>query len=142
MQRACSTALEVIYLHPRKTKTHRESFDLGYCAGLMKGVYENLTGGVDFCPPDGASLRKITELTVNFVKAHPELKDKDSADIVRWATVSHATRQTLRVTLLQARENTEQRLAYMQPNFRGSGPYTVRLRPGFDVSRDGLAVSL
>jgi Rap1a immunity proteins len=85
VQRACSTALEVNYLHPRKTKTHRESFDLGYCLGLIKGVYENLNGEVDFCPADNVSLRQITEVTLDFVKAHPELKDRDSADIVRWA---------------------------------------------------------
>ena len=53
--------------------------------GLIKGVYENLNGEVDFCPADHVSIRKVTELTVSFVRAHPELKDKDSADIVRWA---------------------------------------------------------
>jgi Rap1a immunity proteins len=85
VQRACSTALDLNYLHPRKVKTHREAFDLGYCLGLIKGVYENLNGEVDFCPTDGVSIRKVTELTVSFVQTHPELKDKDSADIVRWA---------------------------------------------------------
>jgi len=85
LQRACSTALDLNYLHPRKVKTQREAFDLGYCLGLIKGVYENLNGEVDFCPTDGVSIRKVTELTVSFVQAHPDLKDKDSADIVRWA---------------------------------------------------------
>jgi hypothetical protein len=85
IQRACSTALDLNYLHPRKVKTQREAFDLGYCLGLIKGVYENLNGEVDFCPTDGVSIRKVTELTVSFVQAHPDLKDKDSADIVRWA---------------------------------------------------------
>jgi hypothetical protein len=85
IQRACSTALDLNYLHPRKVKTHREAFDLGYCLGLIKGVYENLNGEVDFCPTDGVSIRKVTELTVSFVQTHPDLKDKDSADIVRWA---------------------------------------------------------
>ena len=85
IQRACSTALDLNYLHPRKVKTQREAFDLGYCLGLIKGVYENLNGEVDFCPTDGVSIRKATELTVSFVQAHPDLKDKDSADIVRWA---------------------------------------------------------
>jgi hypothetical protein len=85
LQRACSTALDLNYLHPRKVKTHREAFDLGYCLGLIKGVYENLNGEVDFCPTDGVSIRNVTELTVNFVQAHPDLKDKDSADIMRWA---------------------------------------------------------
>jgi hypothetical protein len=85
LQRACSTALDLNYLHPRKVKTQREAFDLGYCLGLIKGVYENLNGEVDFCPTDGVSIRKATELTVSFVQAHPDLKDKDSADIVRWA---------------------------------------------------------
>jgi hypothetical protein len=42
IQRACSTGLDLNYLHPRKVKTHREAFDLGYCLGLIKGVYENL----------------------------------------------------------------------------------------------------
>ena len=51
IQRACSTALDLNYLHPRKVKTQREAFDLGYCLGLVKGVYENLNGEVDFCPP-------------------------------------------------------------------------------------------
>ncbi len=85
IQRACSTALDLNYLHPRKVKTQREAFDLGYCLGIIKGVYENLNGEVDFCPADHVSIRKVTELTVSFVRAHPELKDKDSADIVRWA---------------------------------------------------------
>jgi hypothetical protein len=85
IQRACSTALDLNYLHPRKVKTEREAFDLGYCLGLIKGVYENLNGEVDFCPADDVSIRKAAELTVSFVQAHPELKDKDSADIVRWA---------------------------------------------------------
>ncbi len=86
IQRACSTALDPEdYLHPRKVKTHREAFDLGYCLGLVKGVYENLNGEVVFCPTDGVSIRKVTELTVSFVQTHPDLKDKDSADIVRWA---------------------------------------------------------
>jgi hypothetical protein len=85
LQRACSTALDLNYFHPRKVKTQREAFDLGYCLGLIKGVYENLNGEVDFCPTDGVSIRKVTELTVSFVQAHPDLKDKDSADIVRWA---------------------------------------------------------
>jgi len=85
IQRACSTALDLNYLHPRKVKTQREAFDLGYCLGLIKGVYENLNGEVDFCPTDSVSIRKVTELTVSFVQAHPDLKDKDSADIVRWA---------------------------------------------------------
>jgi hypothetical protein len=52
---------------------------------MIKGVYENLNGDVDFCPTDHASVRKVVELTIGFVQAHPELKDKDSADIVRWA---------------------------------------------------------
>ena len=85
VQRACSTALDLNYFHPRKVKTQREAFDLGYCLGLIKGVYENLNGEVDFCPTDGVSIRKVTELTVSFVQAHPDLKDKDSADVVRWA---------------------------------------------------------
>ena len=85
LQRACSTALDLNYLHPRKVKTQREAFDLGYCLGLIKGVYENLNGEVDFCPTEGVSIRKATELTVSFVQTHPDLKDKDSADIVRWA---------------------------------------------------------
>jgi hypothetical protein len=85
IQRACSTALDLNYLHPRKVKTQREAFDLGYCLGLIKGVYQNLNGEVDFCPTDGGSIRKVAELTVSFVQTHPELKDKDAADIVRWA---------------------------------------------------------
>jgi hypothetical protein len=85
IQRACTTALDLNYLHPRKVKTHREAYDLGFCLGLVKGVYENLNGEVDFCPTDGVSIRKLTELTVSFVQTHPELKDEDSADIVRWA---------------------------------------------------------
>jgi hypothetical protein len=85
IQRACSTALDLNYLHPRKVKTQQEAFDLGYCLGLIKGVYENLNGEVDFCPTGSASTRRVTEVIVDFVDAHPDLKDKDSADIVRWA---------------------------------------------------------
>lgn len=73
------------YLFFSNNGTQGEAFDLGYCLGLIKGVYENLNGEVDFCPTDGVSIRKATELTVTFVQAHPDLKDKDSADIVRWA---------------------------------------------------------
>ena len=90
IQRACSTALDMNFIHPRKAKTQQEAFDLGFCLGLVKGVYENLNSKVDFCPrlasaTDGVPLRKTTELVVSFVEAHPDLKDKDSADIVRWA---------------------------------------------------------
>lgn len=85
IQRACSTALDLNYLHPRKVETQQEAFDLGYCLGIIKGVYENLNGEVDFCPTSSASIRHAAELTVSFVKMHPDLKDKDSADIVRWA---------------------------------------------------------
>jgi hypothetical protein len=86
IQRACSTTLDMNFIHPRKAKTQQEAFDLGFCLGLIKGVYENLNSKVDFCPAnDGVPLRKTAELVVSFVAAHPDLKDKDSADIVRWA---------------------------------------------------------
>jgi hypothetical protein len=85
IQRACSTALDLNFLHPRKASTQQEAFDLGFCLGLVKGVYENLNSKVDFCPASGVPIRKATELVVSFVQAHPDLKDKDSADIVRWA---------------------------------------------------------
>ena len=85
IQRACSTTLDLNFIHPRKAKTQQEAFDLGFCLGLVKGVYENLNSKVDFCPANGVPIRKVAELTVSFVQDHPDLKDKDSADIVRWA---------------------------------------------------------
>jgi hypothetical protein len=86
IQRACSITLDMNVIHPRKAKTQQEAFDLGFCLGLVKGVYENLNSKVDFCPAnDGVPLRKTAELVVSFVQDHPDLKDKDSADIVRWA---------------------------------------------------------
>jgi Rap1a immunity proteins len=39
---------------------------------------------VNFCPGD-PSVRQIVENVVSFVNMHPELKEKDSADVVRWS---------------------------------------------------------
>lgn len=82
--RECSLALDVNVYHPRKLKKRSEAFDLGYCLGLVEGIYANISGR-DFCPPDNVGTPRVLELTVNFVKSHPELQDKDGADIVRWA---------------------------------------------------------
>lgn len=83
--RTCSFALYVAENHPRRIKHKRDAFDYGYCMGLVQGTYANASAGNLFCPPDGVRLRRIFELVVSFVKAHPDLEQKDGADIVRWA---------------------------------------------------------
>jgi hypothetical protein len=82
--RECSLTLDLNVYHPRKVKTKFEAFDLGYCLGLVEGVYDN-TSGQDFCPPDGVKTEHVLEVTVGFIRAHPELQEKVGADIVRWA---------------------------------------------------------
>jgi len=82
--RACSLTLDLNIYHPRNVKNKREAYDLGYCLGLVQGVYAN-TSGQDFCTGRDVHIQEVLELTVKFVKAHPELQDKDAADIVRWA---------------------------------------------------------
>lgn len=82
--RTCGFALYVAENHPRRIKHRREAFDYGYCIGLVQGTYANASGNA-FCPPDGVKIQHILELVVTFVKAHPDLEQKDGADIVRWA---------------------------------------------------------
>lgn len=82
---ACTLTLDLNFYHPgKKVRNKLEAYNLGYCIGLVQGVYAN-TSGSYFCPPDEVQPRKVFELVVQFVKAHPELAGKDGADIVRWA---------------------------------------------------------
>jgi Rap1a immunity proteins len=83
--RACSLTLDLNVYHPREVKDKFEAFDLGYCLGLVEGVYANASG-TEFCPGErNVGTKEVLELTVKFVKAHPELQEKAGADIVRWA---------------------------------------------------------
>jgi len=83
--RACSLTLDLNVYHPRNVKDKFEGFDLGYCLGLVQGVYANASG-TEFCPGERkVETKEVLELVVKFVKVHPELKEKDGADIVRWA---------------------------------------------------------
>jgi Rap1a immunity proteins len=82
--RTCSFALDVSVTRPRRIKHRRDAFDYGYCMGLVQGTYANASGNY-FCPPDGVKTPRVLELVVNFVRAHPDLEQKDGADIVRWA---------------------------------------------------------
>jgi len=47
--RACSLTLDLNVYHPRQVKNKFEAFDLGYCLGLVEGVYANASG-TEFCP--------------------------------------------------------------------------------------------
>ncbi len=91
--RACSLTLDVNVYHPRMVKGEREGFDLGFCLGVFKGVYTS-SSGQDFCPSSDVPIRDGLELTVKFIKDHPELQEKDAADIVRW-TLSDKSAGTL-----------------------------------------------
>jgi len=82
--RECSLTLDLNVYHPRKVKNKFEAFDLGYCLGLVRGVYDS-TSGEYVCPSDAVKTEQVVEVTVNFVKDHPELQGKEGADIVRWA---------------------------------------------------------
>jgi len=82
--RTCGFALDVFVNHPRRIKHRLEAFDYGYCIGIVQGTYANASGHY-FCPPDGVRFPHVLDLVVSFVKAHPELEQKDAADIVRWA---------------------------------------------------------
>jgi len=81
--RACSITLDVNVYHPHTVKGEREAFDLGFCLGVFKGVYTS-SSGQDFCPGSAVPIKDGLELTVKFIKDHPELQEKDAADIVRW----------------------------------------------------------
>lgn len=81
--RACNLTLDVNVYHPRKVSGEREAFDLGFCLGVFKGVYTS-SSGQDFCPSSAVPIKDGLELTVKFIKDHPELQEKDAADIVRW----------------------------------------------------------
>ena len=85
LSRQCGLTLDVNVYHPRKVKSKFEAYDLGFCLGLVKGVYTTGSGNGDFCPKDNVPLKDILELTVRFVDMHPDLQKKDPADIVRWA---------------------------------------------------------
>lgn len=82
--RECGITLDLTIYHPHRVKNKHEAFGIGYCTGLVQGVYANASGS-SFCPPDGVRMQHVLELVVNFVKAHPDLEQKDGADIVRWA---------------------------------------------------------
>jgi hypothetical protein len=82
--RACSLTLDANVYHPRKLKNKFEGFDLGFCLGVFKGVYTS-SSGRDFCAEQGIPIREGLKLTVKFIKDHPDLQEKDAADIVRWA---------------------------------------------------------
>ena len=49
--RECSLTLDLNVYHPRKVKDKFKAFDLGYCLGLVEGVFDN-TSGEYFCPAD------------------------------------------------------------------------------------------
>jgi len=83
--RQCGLTLDVNVYHPRKIKNKFEAYDLGFCLGLIKGVYTTGSGSGDFCPKDAVPLKDIMDLTVRFFAEHPDLQKRDSADIVRWA---------------------------------------------------------
>lgn len=82
--RACSLVLDVNVYHPRKIKNKLEAYDMGFCLGMMQGVYANASGS-SFCPGDNGHIKDALEFLVKFIKDHPELEEKDSADIVRWS---------------------------------------------------------
>jgi Rap1a immunity proteins len=82
--RACSLVLDVNVYHPRKIKHKLEAYDMGFCLGMIQGVYANVSGSY-FCPTDGGHIEDVLKYLVKFIKHHPELEDKDSADIVRWS---------------------------------------------------------
>jgi hypothetical protein len=80
----CGLTLDLMVYNPRRIKSKQEAYGVGYCTGLVQGVYANASGS-SFCPPDGVKIPHVLELVVSFVKAHPDLERKDAADIVRWA---------------------------------------------------------
>jgi hypothetical protein len=57
-----------------------EAYDCGYCFGMVTGIYQNISGS-EFCPGDNVPMPHVLELVVRFVKNHPELSQKDDADI-------------------------------------------------------------
>lgn len=79
-----SALLDTNVYHPRKVTGEREGFDLGFCLGVFKGVYTSSSGS-DFCTDRDVPLKEGLELIVKFLQDHPELQEKDAADVVRWA---------------------------------------------------------
>jgi len=84
LARACSLTLDVNVYHPRKVNGEHEAFDLGFCLGLYKATFTSGSGR-DFCTPDNFSIREGLENVVTFIRSHPELQERDSVDIIRYA---------------------------------------------------------
>lgn len=82
--RACSLTLDLTVHHPRKIKNKFEGYDLGLCLGIIKGVFTS-SSNRDFCIDHEGNTEKLVEISVKFMRDHPELLEKDAADIVRWA---------------------------------------------------------
>lgn len=80
----CELMLDTTVYHPRKLKTRREAYRIGYCMGITQAAYANASGSA-FCPPDGVPYRHVFDLVVRFTKEHQDLLEKDAADVVRWA---------------------------------------------------------
>lgn len=84
LARQCGFVLDVNVYHPRQIKNKFEAYDLGFCLGLVKGVYTNAVDS-SFCPNRIVPIREALELITKFVAVHPDLQEEDPADIVRWA---------------------------------------------------------
>jgi len=82
--RDCQLALNLLVYHPRKVRNKREAAEYAYCLGIVQATYIN-NSGTDFCPPDGVDMNYFFELVVRFTKQHPDLLDRDAAEVTRWA---------------------------------------------------------
>lgn len=55
------------------------AFD-GYCFGYIKGILASM--GNKYCMPRNVSLDQIKEAAKSYIYAHPELRHKQTADLV------------------------------------------------------------
>jgi hypothetical protein len=65
--------------------------DLGYCFGYVEGVVDamaqrrDMAEGRTFCIPPGITLAQFKEISMQYLREHPALRDYSAAGIVEEA---------------------------------------------------------
>lgn len=60
---------------PGKRMDHAQSYDLGYCYGIVQGVSESLKKNDLFCLPENITFSALTEVVVDYLEAYPAQRD-------------------------------------------------------------------
>jgi hypothetical protein len=73
----CQSAIDA--LGHDSWKSHQESFDTGYCSGLVEGISYASTHS---CLPDGATVGQAVRVVVKYLNDHPEDLNLDERELV------------------------------------------------------------